>query len=296
MDVFVGRDKQVEEAIDALSSIIDEGAVWDIVGVHGIGKTVFIEQVRAEAAHAAHRPEIFPVDMTQRGLDDSYRGDFGPGASAAVLWLTFERSRELMLESVDYFVGKDPKCADFDDFKNRCEDLRKRGDELVAGHDFRSDGSKTDQSSVADQALRTRIRDLQERLDDAFLEAWDEFTTNRRVLITLDPFEGLAHNELGHWLVGLLLRLPKTLTLLARVPSSIVLARNHPRMRQLYLSYFTVDQVDTYLATLFGESAKPGIAQAIHGYTDGHPGGTALVAKLIDETGGNIEARKLAGS
>jgi hypothetical protein len=38
---------------------------------------------------------------------------------------------------------------------------------------------------------------------------------------------------------------------------------------------------------------KPGVAEVVHLYTDGHPGGVALVAELIKEKGCDIEARPM---
>jgi hypothetical protein len=292
VNLFVGRMKELADAIGVLRDI-DEGVVWDVVGVHGIGKSMFLEHVHAEAAELAERPATLAVDMTQRGLDDGFRGDYGPNASAAVLWQTFVRSRVLMLECADYFTEQ-LRCADFDEFRQACELHGKRVDELLAAHSLRGESGRGDPASVADQAVRTRLRELQQSLDEAFLDAWEEFTARRRVLITIDPFEDAAATELGHWLVRLSLRLPKTLTLLARVPSDITLAPSHPRMQRLDLPYLTVEEVDAYLGERFrGEQLRPGVAQAVFDYTDGHPGGTLLAAKLIRERGSDIDARAL---
>lgn len=148
--------------------------------------------------------------------------------------------------------------------------------------------------SVADQAVKARIREFQRTVDDEFINAWEEFTARRKVLITLDPFDGLASNELGRWLVRLALRLPRTVTVLARAPSEMTFAPGDARMRRLELPYFTVDEVSTYLEQRFpDEHLYAGIAKAVHDYTDGHPGGTELAAKLIQEKGSDIEAREL---
>jgi hypothetical protein len=294
VNVFIGREKEVSEAIDVLGDI-GEGLVWDVVGVHGIGKSALLEHVLAQAAELEQpkRPAILTVDMTSRGLDDSFRGDYGPNASAAVLWQTFVRSRELMLECADYFTEK-LRCEDFDEFRQICALQGKRADAFIAEHDLRSDAAKPGATSVAEQAVKTRIRELQKAVDDAFLAAWKEFTARRRVLITLDPFDGVASNELGHWLVRLALQLPRTLTMVARVPSSIALAPGHPRMRQLELPYFTVDQVSIYLSKRFREEhLEPGVHQAVYDYTEGHPGGVELATKLIREKGSDIDARAL---
>lgn len=290
MTVFVGRQKEISEAIDALIAI-DQGVLWDIVGVHGIGKSEFLLRVTAETTELAETPVVVVIDMMQRGLDDGFDGDYGANASAAVLWQTFVRSRELMLELSDYMT-RTLRSEDFDLFREVCERKGMAADDVLSGHDFRVAPGEGSTPSVADQALRARIRDLQRGVDDAFVEAWTEMTRRRRVLATVDSFEVVASNELGHWMVRMALRFPRTLTLVARTPGPD-LAHQLTRVRQLELPHFTVEEVAAYLTRrIVGEDFGPEIPQVVHDYTDGHPGGTELAARLILETG-SIDARSL---
>ncbi|MFI0422019.1 hypothetical protein [Spongiactinospora sp. 9N601] len=63
--------------------------------MHGSGKTTFMEHL---AALARDEPgtQVFSFDMARYDLGAGFRDDHGAGASAAVLWETFIRSREVM--------------------------------------------------------------------------------------------------------------------------------------------------------------------------------------------------------
>jgi hypothetical protein len=293
VDTFVGRLNERERILSNFEKI-EDGVVCDVVGVHGIGKTSLLERVRLEALELEDRPTVYDSDLgPQRGLDDTFRGDYGADASAAVLWLTFLRSRELMLSSAEYFADQ-MRSEDFEEFKQVCEQQAGLADAYVSDHDLRAEARRSDPTAIGDQLVRARIREFQKVVDDAFVEAWDQFTARRRVLLSLDSFENIASNELGQWLVNLALRLPRTLTILARTPTDVLFAPGHARLHQFMLAYFTLGEVNEFLQKrLPSEALQPGIAEAIYDYTDGHPGGTELAAKLILEKGGDLDARTL---
>jgi hypothetical protein len=285
---FVGRSAEHAGALDALLGAA-EGLVWDVVGVHGIGKTELLKQVRVSAerlARAGRAVVVYEAEMAGQGLDEGFRGDHGSNALLA----TFAASRRLMLACAEKLSRRLKVDHIFADFMDICANEGKGADKFEREH-MTAAGSTSHSWSDGD---RKRIRDFQATVDDAFVEAWTEFSQKRQVLVTLDTFEEVAENELGHWLVRTALRLPKTLTVVARVPSSTQLALGHPRVTPQHLPYFTVDQVEESLCKRVRvDTFQKDVAKVVHLHTDGHPGGVALIAELIKIHGVDIDARTL---
>ncbi|MFA1549447.1 hypothetical protein [Actinomadura chokoriensis] len=285
MTLFVGRTAELRKSLDLLATSRD-GVVQDVVGVHGIGKSFFLNMLAEEAAQL-DRTQVFSVDMKRHGLGEGFHNDFGARASTAVLVETFNRSRELMK------LFADPPYHEFDAFREAAQFQSRRADRVLYGNALNigrrgrvEKAEITNVVEVGDEEVRRQIREAQNEIDDAFLRAWTEFTLNRRVLITVDTFELIADDEMGQWMTRLALRLPRTLISIARTPSDHTLGTYSAQFQQVPLDNFTPAEVSDYLARRFHpEALIPGIADVAHAFTDGHPGGVTLVADLIAEKG-----------
>jgi hypothetical protein len=254
--MFIGRAQEVKDAIETLMNT-EEGAVWDVVGVHGIGKSELLKRVSWMAEGLGEKVCLFTKDMSDAGLEELFREGSGPNVSGPAL---LAASRRLMLAMVEDFKFH-TKTQVFDMFKNVCEKQRK---EVEAFERQRREGPESVTARGWSGADLRQIRELQEDVDRSFVEAWEDFTRRRHVLVTLDTFDGMAGDELGHWIVGMALRLPKTLTMVARVPSRVELAPERARLVQVPLTYFTVAQVNESLSgqvcKFVGDQAALGLA------------------------------------
>jgi hypothetical protein len=217
MSLFVGRASELRASLELLENR-EGGVVQDIVGVHGIGKSMFLERL-AEEASKLNQVRVFTIDMKRHGLGEGFLNDFGANATQAVLWETFTRSRELMR------MFAEQPSREFDTFRHACRYQSLQADRYLAKNDIslgrRSQIEKAEFTSIvnlSDETVKQRIREAQSEIDDAFVEAWTEFTVRRQVLITVDTFQLVADDEMGQWMIRLAKRLPKTLVVLARIP------------------------------------------------------------------------------
>ncbi|MDF5752748.1 hypothetical protein [Spongiactinospora sp. TRM90649] len=294
MSIFVGRTAEVDGTLQLLGSL-SGGVVLDVVGVHGSGKTMFMDRV-SELAGADPGTQVYLFDMARYDLGAGFHDDYGATASAAVLWETFTRSRAMMR-----FLA-DPPVPEFDRFKEVCRFQSRLAEDFLAKNEIslgrRSAIEKAEFTSIVhigDEAVRQRIREAQSEIDDAFAEAWEEYTLRRRVLITVDTFELVADDELGHWMVRMAMRMAKTLVILARVPAQVALSVPSPRYRRLDLANLGPTDVQDYLSRrLHPDPVQPALAEVVYGYTDGHAGGVALIGDLVVESGGHaVDPRSL---
>lgn len=285
---FVGRAQELRTCMELLRSDELHGAVRDVVGVHGIGKSMFLDRLVSEV-RSDRNVRVFQMDMEEHGLGEGYSGDFGQNASSAVLWETFARSRGML----GFLAGSD--LPEFDDFRklNRygglLADRQMAYNTVQLGN--RSDVGTMEVTSVVtetNEGVKNGIRKLQTQLDEAFVAAWQKFTRRHTVLITIDTFELVADDELGQWIVRLARRLPKTVVILARTPTADATWIEAAKIDQLSLPYFTWAEAAEYLQQrLYGQPVRPDIVDIAHRFTDGHPGGMSLTADLIIERGGN---------
>ncbi|MGC1732159.1 MAG: hypothetical protein WA731_05725 [Pseudonocardiaceae bacterium] len=113
-----------------------------------------------------------------------------------------------------------------------------------------------------------------------------EFTVRRRVLITVDTFQLVADDEMGQWIIRLAKRLPNTLVVLARTPLENSFWSESAEFQRIFLPNFSFHEVVDYLDQRFRFTPlQYGIAEIVHSFTDGHPGGVTLIADLIAEKG-----------
>ncbi|MDQ3764407.1 MAG: hypothetical protein M3460_23450 [Actinomycetota bacterium] len=181
---------------------------------------------------------------------------------------------------------------EFDTFRQACRYQSLQADRYLAKNDIslgrRSQIDKAEFTSIvnlSDETVKQRIREAQSEIDDAFVDAWTEFTVRRRVLITVDTFQLVADDEMGHWMIRLAKRLPNTLVVLARIPLEYAPWGESAGLHRIFLPSFTLEEIADYLGQRFRSRLRPGIAEIVHSFTDGHPGGVALIADLIMEKG-----------
>lgn len=294
MDLFVGRKETLHKTLATLRKK-NEGIVQDIIGVHGIGKTMFLDRLAAQAQEI-DRIQIFSLDMAKHGLGEGFFNDFGPTATAQVLWATFDCSRRLMHEFANR-AGTD----DFDHFRIAYQQQSKVADSFFVKTDISlgrrsrlQENEIVSSLNVGDEFIKQRIREMQSILDDAFVRDWTDYARHRQVLVTVDTFEGVADDELGHWMTRIALRLPNTMLVLARTPSDYILHKTSDRFQKYHLENFSINEVQEYLGMRFPGKLQPGIPDVVHRFTDGHPGGVKLAADLIREEGpAELDARRL---
>ena len=287
-DLFVGRQRQLRASLDLLAAPGD-GAVQDIVGVRGLGKSAFIERMSDRAVQLkipGLHVEVYSLDMQVHGLGVGFLpGDRGANASPDMLQEVFTRSQLLM-----GVIAKGHR--EFDRFRLLSVDLSRdaRAPAAAAGISMgkRANIDKLQLTvQQSDAAVRQYLRALQNQLDDAFVEAWDEFSVRRRILIAVDSFQLAADNELGQWLIRMVLRLRNTLTVLARTPSNIPLWSGEADLSPVELPFFGRDEITEYLGRRLGADGPiSAFAETTREFTDGHPGGVKLVGDLIMNKGG----------
>jgi hypothetical protein len=290
VDLFVGRQDELRRSLKILAAS-GEGTVQDIVGVRGVGKTSFLHRLSDLARGmepSGFEVRVHNLDMQQHGLGVGFLpGDLGANATVDIVREVFTTSRQLMSA-----VAGDQR--EFKGFRLLSQQLWRElslpsspAATINLGKGASIGQADIHATQLDDAALRQHIRALQSQLDDGFVEAWEEFTARRRVLITVDVFQLAADNELGQWFIRMARRLRNTLTVLARTPSDTPLWRHGGGPTPLELPFFGVDEIAGYLQRRLGTSAPPvELAATTHDFTDGHPEGVNLVGNLIMNKGG----------
>ncbi len=296
MAIFIGRVGEMKWALDVLVDMVgvdpgadagENGVVWDLSGMHGIGKSTLLHQLRRDA-DGLNKVLVIEEEMDRYAENILRAGDCGPDASAGALRSAFSRSCKVMLRAADFF-DEHVDGAEFALFRRICERELQNARQFDLDHDLRT-GERRGPRLDGD-AVRTQLREFQQRVDDAFVEAWTE-RPRRAVLLTLDPFDDFVEDELGHWLIRMCLRLPDTLTVVARLPNERFPA--HPRIVHRPLSPFTLDEVRQFLAERRkGVPLEDRVDVIVHDYTDGHPGGLDLAATLISQMPHPVSAVQL---
>src|SRR5436305_4898259 len=283
--LFVGRRQELDDILGLLAGTRN-GVVVDLIGVSGSGKTWLLEQLGGEVGEVPGAVLRYSDRLLR---PDGHRDDLGTAASPAVLRHTFVEAVHLMRT----LAGESHR-----DFSSVWEvvDESQSWTRPVEIHQHLQVGRKAtatgvnvqNQVSTASSAdeLRDQIIAAQERLDEAFVEVWRGYTSSRPVLVAVDSFERCLDDEFGAWLLRFALRLPGTVTVVARVPGDDPMPVQSPRIRERWLSNFTLAEVADYLdRRLVGEPVAPGVAELIHQFTDGLPGGVLLMGELLNERG-----------
>jgi hypothetical protein len=294
-NLFVGRRAELDTVLELLETTRD-GAVVDVVGVRGVGKSALLDQVAVEVGR---RPGRLVRRVNMAETVDGYRDDSGVDASLAVLEHTFTQAVLLMRT----FAGDGnplfaPVWERVEETRRSVTDLR-ISNTVQVGDNARASRLGLNNSvtvNLPEQALRSGIRRAQSALDEAFVRAWAEFTARRRVLITIDSFERCADDELGHWIRRLALRLPNTVVVVARMPSDAPVPVGSDRLHQRWLANFNPDEVALYLNRRLRRAALAReVVDVVHDFTEGHPGGVYLMGELISARGPDrLSARELA--
>jgi hypothetical protein len=290
VDLFVGREHELQASLDLLA-VPGEGAVRDIVGVRGVGKSSFLHRLSDRARQLklpGQEVRVYNLDMQQHGLGVGFLpGDLGANASLDIVREVFTTSRQLLGS-----IAEDQR--EFKGFRLLSQKLWNEvnfpaapSTGITLGKHASIGTAEIRVMQPDDAAFRRHIRALQSQLDDGFTEAWEEFTARRRVLITVDTFQLAADNELGRWFIRMAGQLRNTLTVLARTPSDASLWQEGAGLDQIQLPFFTIDEITDYLQRRLGTSAPlRELAATTLDFTDGHPEGVNLAGDLIMNKGG----------
>ena len=250
VDLFVGRQRELQGSLGLLAAP-GEGAVQDIVGVRGVGKSSYLQRLSDRAGHLelpGQEVRVYNLDMQRHGLGVGFLpGDVGAHASLDIVREVFTTSRQLMGS-----IAEDQR--EFKGFRLLSQRLWHEANlppapaaGITLGRHATIGNAEISVVRQDDVAFRQHIWALQSQLDDGFIEAWEEFTARRRVLITVDTFQLAADNELGQWFIRMARRLRNTLTVLARTPSDTPLWREGADLDQMQLPFFSVDEITDYL-------------------------------------------------
>ena len=132
--------------------------------------------------------------------------------------------------------------------------------------------------------MKAFVLAAQKRVDDKFVECWASWAVRNHMLVAIDHFELIAPTQFGRWVMEMALRLDHLVTVVACLP---VAQATLPAAEQVHvrdLLPFTLDECAEYLERRFAPTElDDGLASVTHTFTDGHPGGTKLVADLINE-------------
>ncbi len=255
MNLFVGREKELDEAVRLLLAS-EMGSVLDIVGASGLGKTSFMREL-ARRVDVAGLQDIVVEDMS-RFLREG--PEFSGEPSTGVLWDTFLRTSELMLQLAERIARQKS-----DSFRLKCaSERRKLGRPPTDG----------------DDRLKMAIRRSQLAVDNVFLDNWAHWSDSRRVLLTVDFFDKIADEEMGLWLARVARRLKNTLVVVAResLPNQ---TSDFSRWHVRSLSPLSRDEVACYLDEFFHELLDPVLADEIYRSSWGYPGVLSLVVEKI---------------
>lgn len=288
MTDFIGREQELRGCLDSLRSADLHGRVVDVVGLNGIGKTMFLERLVAEARDEG-QARVIEMDMRDYGIGEGYSGEFGPNASATMLLETLSRSKQILHR---YFDDGHREFAGFRTVTrlDGLEGDRQQGYNAITFGDSARIGTLNTRVEVnAESANRDALRERQQRINDAFVTAWESYIRKRRrpVLITIDAFDLVADDQIGWWLLRDLARhLPRTLVVLARTPTVRTWLKE-AEFDQLPLDHFSRAEIAECLRQrCSGVAVGDEITDLVLRFTDGHPGGVGLVAELVLELGG----------
>ena len=103
MSIFIGRGEEMDWALDVLLGMVgvdpgadagENGVVWDLSGMHGIGKSVLLEKLR----RSAEGQDVLVIEekMGEYAENILRAGDCGVDASAEALRSAFSRSCKVM--------------------------------------------------------------------------------------------------------------------------------------------------------------------------------------------------------
>ncbi|GAB3465812.1 hypothetical protein [Actinophytocola sediminis] len=286
MTEFIGRARELRTCLDHLYAPDLHGHVIDVAGLNGIGKTMFLDRL---AAMADGQARVIRLDMRDHGIGEGYSGEFGLTASSAMLLETLSRSKQILHR---YF---DDGRREFADFRlvarlDGLEGERQQGYNAITFGDSAKVGNLDARVEInAESANRDALRERQQRINDAFVSAWEAVIRKRRepVLVTIDAFELVADDQIGWWLLRDLVRhLPRTLVVIARTPTVHTWLQD-AEFHQLPLTHFTREETADFLRRrCSGVPVSDEITDIVLRFTDGHPGGVGLVAELVLELGG----------
>jgi hypothetical protein len=298
VSLFVGRKAQLHSTFTRLATP-GPGVVLDVVGVHGIGKSMFLRELAVSAGDRGHLDPnrellIYAPDLEELGWGIGFRDDYGGDAGASMLRETFDRSKQLMLQ-----LSEGAPAHFFDTFRLECQlnrsfepklDLQ---NQLRVGRrsQFENVTLSIDLGEQIEREKQDRIRAAQQAVDDAFAAAWESYARTRQVLILVDQFEQIADDEIGHWLVRAACRLRNTVVVVARVPTGHHLGTGHSgrppdRVVECSLAELSLDETARCLASRLdraGLALGDGIVEVTHAFTGGHPGGVDIISRLLLE-------------
>jgi hypothetical protein len=282
-EFFVGRKKPLGDTQSALAAV-NQALLEEAVGINGAGKSTLLRRLKQIVGLVPSARSIH-LEIDGYALDKAYLGD-----QLAELREGFEKATQLMTWLVEqtgrsrefsaYTEGREIAKSDVSRINLHIENRQRaswRGQIVESGQKVDLEFSK---EKVADD-LRAAIWTATE----GFIEGWERWANQKKILLTVDGFEHVIGQEVGRWFLKLASKLRNTVVVLARVPSQS-LGLPPGKARSYPLENFTLEEVRDYLAhNLAPHSVAEGVAETVHEFTGGHPGGVDLAAKLIEELG-----------
>jgi len=126
-------------------------------------------------------------------------------------------------------------------------------------------------------AWETALRDLEEQVDPAWLEGFEQLLRQGKICVFIDTWEAVADTELDEWLQGMLDRLHNHCNLVLVIAGRPPVAWEHIPVERMEIGPFTLKETQQY-AELRGYHGLEAIP-LIHRASGGHP---VLVAWAFD--------------
>jgi hypothetical protein len=278
---FVGRDRQIEAILARLRGGADRG-VEDVRGIHGIGKSWFLDAV-AERAAADAGATVLRINV----------GEFVPNPPTGedqvnqLLVESFSAYQNLLAALVRQLPGRNPEFTTLlararlsverinfqarNQFKvgwfSRVENVAAQNQEFavyVAEH--RAEAIRAGRAELDDDIIRR-------------LESWSG--GGPPLLVLVDELEKVAGQSVEGWIGSLLRRLRGCVVVTARAQAEV---RPDEPPPTLPLPNFTAEEVDRYLRRRMDAGELPdGLVDEVVRFCGGHPQAVGIAADLISD-------------
>lgn len=253
-------------------------AVEDVRGLHGIGKTWFLDELEARAPDAAGAKPL-RIDM----------GDFVPNPPTGddqvnqLLVENFNAYQNLLRALVTQLPGRNP---DFTALLTRTRrsvvsiSIRARN-VMKVGAFGRVQNVTAQNQEVAVSIAERRAEAIgvaRAELDDDVVARLDSWASGGLPLLVLvDALDKVAGQDIEGWVVSLLHRLESCVVVTTRAQADVSPAES-------VLTNFTPEEVDRYLRLRMEVSELPaGVVGAVIAFCGGHPQAVGIAGDLIVE-------------
>ena len=255
LDCFVNRAEATEKLLD-MARKSTELEIVDLKGVQGSGKSLLLERIEDKLAKDTD-VAVVRLSMGAYDITDGHATD-----EAAIR-----------------------RHASHDKYRQLLDALAKRLD-AEAFEPLVAATAPPGGENASHAELDTLDAARHEEMTRTFLSCASTFATKRRAVILLDDFERVLGQDVAFWLLtDVVANLSNALVVIARIMSLRGLP-GRPAVVPIDLGNLDRSHVVAYLHYRLGRiEAVDDLADAIFGFSSGHPEAVSLAADLIDQRG-----------